>query len=101
MIFITYRLRVNIVHQRCKLNIFWKTLEALSILKFSYYSVIILLQCSVPGGVSGREKNSISPFLSCMSDEVLMSPLLGTGLPYGLHIRRNEHNPPRGPSAGC
>jgi hypothetical protein len=24
----------------------------------------------------------------------------GTGLPYGLHIKRTGHNPPRGPSAG-
>jgi hypothetical protein len=24
----------------------------------------------------------------------------GTGLPYGLHIRRTGHNPPIGPSAG-
>jgi hypothetical protein len=24
----------------------------------------------------------------------------GTGLPYGLHIRRTGHNPPRGPSTG-
>jgi hypothetical protein len=24
----------------------------------------------------------------------------GTGLPYGLHIKRTDHNPPRGPSAG-
>jgi hypothetical protein len=29
-----------------------------------------------------------------------MSPLLGTGFPYDLHIRRTGHNPPRGPSAG-
>jgi hypothetical protein len=29
-----------------------------------------------------------------------MSPLLGTGLSYGLHTRRKGHNPPRGPSAG-
>jgi hypothetical protein len=27
----------------------------------------------------------------------LMSPLLGPGLPYGLHIRRTGHNAPRGP----
>jgi hypothetical protein len=27
-----------------------------------------------------------------------VSPLLG--LPYGIHIRRMDHNPPRGPSAG-
>jgi hypothetical protein len=30
---------------------------------------------------------------------LLMSPLLGPGLPYGLHIRRTGHNPPCGPSA--
>jgi hypothetical protein len=29
-----------------------------------------------------------------------MSPLLGTGLLHGLHIRRTGHNPPCGPSAG-
>jgi hypothetical protein len=29
-----------------------------------------------------------------------MSPLLGTGLPYGLHISRKGHNAPRGSSAG-
>jgi hypothetical protein len=28
-----------------------------------------------------------------------MSPLLGTGLPYGFPTRRTGHNPPRGPSA--
>jgi hypothetical protein len=27
---------------------------------------------------------------------LLMSPLLGTGIPHGLHIRRTGHNPPRG-----
>jgi hypothetical protein len=30
---------------------------------------------------------------------LLMPPLLGTGLPYGLHIRRTGHSPPRGASA--
>jgi hypothetical protein len=32
-------------------------------------------------------------------NSLLMSPLLGHR-PYGLHIRRTGHNPPRGPSAG-
>jgi hypothetical protein len=31
---------------------------------------------------------------------ILMSPLLGTSLPYGLHLRKTGHNLPRGPSAG-
>jgi hypothetical protein len=31
---------------------------------------------------------------------LLMSPLQGTGLPYGLHTKRTGHNPPRGPCAG-
>jgi hypothetical protein len=31
---------------------------------------------------------------------LLMSPLLGSGLPYGLHIRRSGHNSPRGPITG-
>jgi hypothetical protein len=31
---------------------------------------------------------------------ISLSPLLGTVLPYGLHIRRTGHYPPRGPSAG-
>jgi hypothetical protein len=30
---------------------------------------------------------------------ILMSPLLGTGLPYGLHIGRMGCNPPHGSSA--
>jgi hypothetical protein len=30
---------------------------------------------------------------------LLMSTLLGTNHPYGLHKRRTGHNPPRGPSA--
>jgi hypothetical protein len=29
-----------------------------------------------------------------------ISPLLGTGLAYGLHIKRTGHNPPHGPNAG-
>jgi hypothetical protein len=29
-----------------------------------------------------------------------MSPLQGPSIPYGLHIRRTDHNPPCGPSAG-
>jgi hypothetical protein len=29
-----------------------------------------------------------------------MSPPLGTGLPYGLHMSRTGHKSPRGPSAG-
>jgi hypothetical protein len=32
---------------------------------------------------------------------IIISPhCWGTGLPYGLHIKRMGHNPPRGPSAG-
>jgi hypothetical protein len=31
---------------------------------------------------------------------LLMSHCWGTGLPYGLHIRRTGHNQPRRPSAG-
>jgi hypothetical protein len=30
---------------------------------------------------------------------LLMPPLLGTGLPHGLHVRKKGNIPPRGPSA--
>jgi hypothetical protein len=38
-------------------------------------------------------------FIIIILSSLLMSPLLGHR-PSGLHIRRTDHNPPRGPSAG-
>jgi hypothetical protein len=43
-----------------------------------------------------RDYNKIIIIIPLMS----LGHCWGTGLPYGLHIRRTGHSPPRGPSAG-
>jgi hypothetical protein len=40
-----------------------------------------------------------SYIITIIINSLLMSPLLGIGLPYGSHIRRTCHNPSREPSA--
>jgi hypothetical protein len=51
---------------------------------------------------SACDRGSLATLVSHWMDDVslLMSPLVDTGLAYGLHIKRTGHNPPRGPSAG-
>jgi hypothetical protein len=44
--------------------------------------------------------NAVHVIMIIIIISLLMSPLLGHRPPYGLHIKRTGHNPPREPSAG-
>jgi hypothetical protein len=57
---------------------------------FEHFTIIDLLLLLVP---LMESESSSSPAYLCPHS-------WGTGLPYGLNIRRTGQNPPRGPSAG-
>jgi hypothetical protein len=64
---------------------------------------IILTSDPFPKGVSRRRfltVRSSHNIIVIIIISLLMSQCWGTGLPYRLNMRRTDHNPPRGPSAG-
>jgi hypothetical protein len=66
---------------------------------YMYVWCIQLAPRDTINNISILKKNTTKKIQIWHITSLLMSPCWGTGLPYGLHLRKTGHNPPRGPSA--